>query len=295
MFSFGSPRNGSADIRIIGTMADHDITVSQLERTLEFFPVRNDAPRRLRQDEIRRFNMEGWLGGYRIFDAEQAMENRRKFDRILEGFFARGMNSYSIDRYHDRIRTIHDLATTPAILDIVEDLVGPDIVCWATHFFCKMPGDEQVVSWHQDASYWALTPSRTITVWLAIDDADGENGCMQVFPGSHLHGHITWRETAEQEGNVLTQTIDGVERFGSPRDVPLRAGEISIHSDLLVHGSRPNRSNRRRCGLTLRYCPPAVRAYWGWNEKSILCRGNDPSGHWANLPPPPGDDCAPQG
>ncbi len=270
-------------------MAEHDINVSKLARTLEFFPVRNEAPRALRRGEIDAFNREGCLGGFRVFGKEAAAENRRKFDRILDAFLSGGLNSYSIDRYQDRIRTIYDLATAPAILDIVEDLVGPDIVCWATHFFCKLPGDDKQVSWHQDASYWALTPSRTITVWLAIDDADEENGCMLVIPGSHLHGHIAWRESSGEEGNVLTQAIDGAERFGSPRPLPLRAGEISIHSDLLVHGSLPNRSNRRRCGLTLRYCPPTVRAWWGWNEKSILCRGRDPSGHWANIPRPSAD------
>jgi ectoine hydroxylase-related dioxygenase (phytanoyl-CoA dioxygenase family) len=69
-------------------------------------------------------------------------------------------------------------------------------------------------------------------------------------------------------------------------DVELKAGEISLHSDLLVHGSQPNRSQRRRCGLTLRYCPPDVHAYLGWNAMAITCRGKDPSGHWGNIPRP---------
>jgi ectoine hydroxylase-related dioxygenase (phytanoyl-CoA dioxygenase family) len=149
-----------------------------------------------------------------------------------------------------------------------------------------MPGDDMGVSWHQDCSYWALTPSKTVTVWLAIDDADRENGCMRVIPGSHLHGHLSFRESDSNEHNVLSQTIPGAEQFGTPVDIELKAGEISLHSDLLVHGSLPNRSKRRRCGLTLRYCPPDVHAYWDWNKVSIICRGEDPTGHWANVPRP---------
>ena len=69
----------------------------------------------------------------------------------------------------------------------------------------------------------------------------------------------------------------------------MKAGKVSLHSDLLVHGSLPNLSERRRCGLTLRYCPPDVHAFWDWNERAIIARGVDPTGHWANVPRPPKD------
>ena len=226
------------------------------------------------------------MTGFRVFGEAEAQEARERSDRLLERFIREGKGSYAIDRYQDRFRTIWDLATAPAILDYVEDLIGPNIVCWATHYFCKLPGDTKGVAWHQDCSYWPLTPSKTVTVWLAIDDVDRENGCMQVIPRSHLHGHLAFRESGLEEQNVLSQTIEGADRFGTPEDIELKTGEISMHSDLLIHGSLPNLSSRRRCGLTLRYCPPDVRAYWDWNQKSILCRGTDVSGHWANVPRP---------
>ena len=78
----------------------------------------------------------------------------------------------------------------------------------------------------------------------------------------------------------------GVEQLGAPVDNELQAGEISIHSDLLVHGSEANASSRRRCGLTLRYCPAEVRAELGWNAKGVIVSGSDPSGHWGNPPRP---------
>ncbi len=267
-------------------MSEHDTKVSQLERELRFFPVQTDRPRKLTTEQLCFFNEQGYLTGFRVFNDEEVKQNRLRSDLLLERFIKEGKGSYAIDRYQDRFAAIYDLATAPSILNIVEDVVGPNIICWATHYFCKMPGDDKGVSWHQDCSYWALTPSKTVTVWLAIDDADRENGCMQVLPKSHLHGHLSFRESDASEHNVLTQTIVGAEQLGKPVDIELKAGEISLHSDLLVHGSLPNRSNRRRCGLTLRYCPPDVRAYWDWNKVSIIARGVDPTGHWANVQRP---------
>ncbi len=267
-------------------MSTHDGMVSKLNRDLRFFPVINANPTRLTLEQIEFYNTHGYLSPFRAFDNQGVSTNRTNFDQILQKFIQAGKDAYAIDRYHDRFAAIHDLATAPSILNIAEDLLGPTIICWATHYFCKLPGDDKGVSWHQDCSYWPLTPSKTVTVWLAIDDADRENGCMQVIPGSHLQGHVSFRESDESEHNVLTQTIEHAEHLGNPLDIVLKAGEFSIHSDLLIHGSRPNRSNRRRCGLTLRYCPPDVRAYWDWNQKSIICRGTDPSGHWGNVPRP---------
>ncbi len=183
------------------------------------------------------------------------------------------------------------MATDPVVLDYVADILGADFVLWGTHFFCKMPSDGKTVSWHQDASYWPMTPSRTVTLWLAIDDSNADNGCMQVIPGSHHHGHLTWRESHSSENNVLDQTVDKPEQYGeSPVDLELRASEISMHSDLLLHGSGVNTSDRRRCGLTMRYAATNVRAYMGWHEKGVVCRGSDPDGNWANYPPPEADE-----
>ncbi len=267
-------------------MAEYDEKVSKLQRDLRFFSVVNDHPRKLTREQIDFYNREGYLTGFTACGKEEADRNRVEFDRILQLFLSQGKDSYAIDRYHDRFPAIYDIAKHPVITDYVGDILGPSFVCWATHYFCKMPGDEKGVSWHQDCSYWPLTPSKTVTVWLAIDDVDRENGCMQVIPRSHHRGHLNWKESSAAEKNVLTQTIEGAERFGKPVDIELKAGQFSMHSDLLVHGSLPNLSKRRRCGLTLRYCPTDVRAYWGWNEHGIVCRGADPTGHWTSIPRP---------
>jgi len=152
-----------------------------------------------------------------------------------------------------------------------------------------MPSDGKQVAWHQDSSYWPLTPSKAVTVWLAVDDADVENACMRFVSGSHHFGAMTFRPSDPAEHNVLNQTIENVEKYGQFVDDCLKAGEISLHSDLLLHGSDDNASDRRRCGLTLRYAPAEVRAYMDWNQKGVWVSGSDPSGHWSNRPRPAQD------
>src|SRR4029078_7428027 len=98
------------------------------------------------------------------------------------------------------------------------------------------------------------------TVCLAVAHSDVENASMLFIPGSHHFGHLTYHLTEEAQDAVLNQKVENAEQFGQPVNVELKAGESSMHSDLLLHGSEPNRSDRRRCGLTLRYCAADVRA-----------------------------------
>jgi non-haem Fe2+, alpha-ketoglutarate-dependent halogenase len=126
-----------------------------------------------------------------------------------------------------------------------------------------------------------------VTVWLAIDDADEENSAMQVLPGSHRAGALKHGQSGASENNVLWLTADLAQAKDiEPVSMNMRAGEISLHSDMLVHGSQPNRSNRRRCGLTIRYAATEVRS--GQGTQAIICRGSDPSGHWQHIPRPKG-------
>ena len=210
---------------------------------------------------------------------DEVEEQRERFDELLAQTLREGGDSYSISSAHLRHTFVRDLLTRPQIVSWMVDLLGPNVMGWGAHFFCKMPGDGKAVAWHQDASYWPLTPSKTITVWLAIDDADEENACLQFLPGSHREGHFPYRQSGEGEGNVLNQTVDNVERFGDPAPAVLRAGQASLHSDMLLHGSGPNQSRRRRCGLTLRYCSADVRAHLGWHQKGVLVAGQAPV-HW---------------
>lgn len=260
--------------------------LSNLERDLRFHPSTTEQPVVLSREQISAFNRDGYLTAIRIFDEEQITDIRRYFDELLARTIAAGGDSYSISTAHLRYGRVYDILTHPLIVARIKDLLGENVIAWGSHFFCKMPGDGKRVSWHQDSSYWPLTPSMAVTAWLAIDDATVENACMRYIPGSHHLGHLTYTLSENDEGNVLNQTVMGAEKLGEPVNVELKAGEISIHSDLLLHGSEANQSNKRRCGLTLRYCPATVRAGLGWNAKGVIVSGRDDSGHWANPPRP---------
>jgi non-haem Fe2+, alpha-ketoglutarate-dependent halogenase len=263
--------------------------LSHLKRDLRFHPSTTENPKALTAEQIAAFNRNGYLAGIRIFNEQEIAAIRQYFDELLARTLAAGGDSYSISTAHLRYGRVYDILTHPRIVMRIKDLLGENVIAWGSHFFCKMPGDGKRVSWHQDSSYWPLTPSMAVTAWLAIDDATVENACMRYIPGSHQLGHLTYTLSENDEGNVLNQTVPDAQALGEPVNVELKAGEISIHSDLLLHGSEANQSSKRRCGLTLRYCPAIVRADLGWNEKGVIVSGKDESGHWANPPRPQTD------
>jgi ectoine hydroxylase-related dioxygenase (phytanoyl-CoA dioxygenase family) len=253
-----------------------------MARDLKFHPSTVTDPQALTAAQIDAYNRDGYVKGLRVFSTEEMAEHRHYFDELLAKVMAAGKDSYSISTAHLTYGRVYDLITHPRIVAHVKDILGEHVVGWGSHYFCKMPHDGKRVSWHQDASFWPMSPSKTVTVWLAIDDADVDNACMRFVPGSHHHGHLTYHLSEDSENNVLNQTVTNAEQFGDPVDDALQAGEMSLHSDLLLHGSEANESDRRRCGLTLRYCAADVRAGMDWNAKGVIVSGRDPSGHWAN-------------
>jgi non-haem Fe2+, alpha-ketoglutarate-dependent halogenase len=256
--------------------------LSAMNRDLRFHPAVNPHPNRLTPNQIEQFNRDGYLKPFRIFDETETDDLRDYFDRLLAKVLADGGNSYSISTAHAKFGRVYDVLTHPRIVTLVRDLLGENVIAWGSHFFCKMPGDGKTVSWHQDASYWPLTPAHAVTVWLAIDDADRGNAAMKFIPGSHHYGHLTYKMSEDSESNILDQTVENAEGIGQPVYDELKAGECSLHSDLLLHGSEANNSDRRRCGLTLRYCAAEVVAGLGWYEKGIWVSGQAVPGTWAN-------------
>lgn len=153
-------------------------------------------------------------------------------------------------------RAFLELAHDPEILDMVEDVLGPDFMLWGAHMFCKPGGDGMEVPMHQDGAYWPIEPLTTVSVWIAIDDVDIENGCMRFIPGSHIAKRAMTHHHDDREDIALSKAVDEKEYDDSTAiNVELKAGEMSLHDVYLVHGSNANRSNRRRAGIVLRYMP----------------------------------------
>jgi len=264
------------------------------KKDLSFKPVINDTPKSLSGEQINFYNEKGYLKPLKIFSDAEVKENRDYFDYLLNLLNGKhkGDLAYAINGYHVQCEGIWDIVMDSRILDYVEDLIGPNIIAWGTHYFCKLPQDQKIVPWHQDASYWPISPSRTVTVWLAIDDVDTENAAMQFISGTHKLGLLNWEKT--EKPAVLKQEITNVTRYGKPVFNNLKAGEMSLHADMMVHGSTSNDSMRRRCGLTIRYCPPEVRVIdnkqKNYAEQAILCRGKNRYNHWTCHSRPQGND-----
>lgn len=255
-------------------------------RDLSFRAASTSDNKVLTDDQIRFFNENGFLPSLPAFGAAEISEIRQYIDdlvrKVVEAPDRR--NAYSIFNYQLVCRGMYEIIQTPAILDYAEDLLGKNFVCWNTHLFFKGSHDPMRVPFHQDAVYWPLTPSRTVTVWLALDGVDEENAAMRFLPGSHLEGPVIHEQKSLDGTRALKREAVAPGSHGAYFTNALRAGEISVHSDLLLHGSAANMSSRRRAGLTIRYAPADVRplpgAEWYVNS-SVHCRGTIP-GHWPN-------------
>lgn len=153
-------------------------------------------------------------------------------------------------------RVFLEIAHHPAVLDAVEQLIGPDVILWGCQVFCKPGGDGLAVPWHQDGQYWPIRPLATCTVWIAIDASTTANGCLRVIPGSHRRRRLGSHHRSARTDVVLDQELDA-DTFdpAAARDVELQPGQMSLHDVYLIHGSHANSSPLRRAGLALRYMP----------------------------------------
>src|SRR5215813_6396560 len=225
-------------------------------------------------------------------EAAECLARLEAFERAVGG----PLTSPSTDaRYRSRTHVllawVSALTRHPAILDSVEDLIGPDILVYTSTWFIKEPESAAIAAWHQDATYFGLRPYVHVTAWLAFTDATAENGCMEFLPGSHHGGQRPHRAgVVAASVNRAGQAIVGEVDDRPAIHAPLRAGEFSLHHTLCLHRSQPNRSHGRRIGLAISYVPTSVQ-HLGVKHKTpaMLVRGTDTYGHFDLEPAPKAD------
>jgi ectoine hydroxylase-related dioxygenase (phytanoyl-CoA dioxygenase family) len=242
----------------------------------------------LTAEQVACYRRDGYYFPVRVMSADEARSYRKRLqaqERALGGPLSGNMRH----KVHLLFTWANELARHPTILDAVEDVIGPDILCWSTTFFTKEAHSPSFVSWHQDATYWGLSTSDVITAWVAFADAPVESGAMKFWPGSHLKNQLDHRDTFAAD-NLLSrgQEIAVEVPEGEGVDVPLAAGEMSLHHVLLVHGSGPNATGDRRIGFAIRYIPPHVRQL-KVRDSATLVRGTDRYGHFDLEPAPQRD------
>lgn len=172
------------------------------------------------------------------------------------------------------------LVRDPRILDSVESVLGPNLLCWGAQFFAKPAGDAAYVSWHQDATYWGLSSSEVLTAWVALTPSTAESGCMQVVAGTH-HTQVK-HEDLFDDSNLLSRGQEVAVKVepSTVVNVELQPGEMSLHHVLLFHGSEPNRSAHPRIGFAIRYIPTHVRQSSPIRDSALLVRGRDDFGNF---------------
>jgi ectoine hydroxylase-related dioxygenase (phytanoyl-CoA dioxygenase family) len=160
-----------------------------------------------------------------------------------------------------------ELAMDGRIVDAVEQLIGPDVILWGCHVFCKPAGDGHETPWHQDGHYWPIRPLATCTVWVALEESTRENGCLRVIPRSHLaqvsHAHL---HEDRQDVALQQRLADDAFDASTAVDLELQPGQMSMHDVYMIHGAQANLSTKRRTGVALRYMPGS----------SVFERGLDP-------------------
>lgn len=210
-----------------------------------------------------------------VFSAEDMVRLNKELEQ-LTSLLEPGEKLLHMREWHTQSRWLYDICSHPRILDYVEGILGPDFFMWGSQFFAKEPGSPDTVAWHQDAYYWSLSPHHSVTVWLAFTDVDEANGAMRVIPGTHNKGIIRHRKVT---GNsVLTLELEqGTFNEADAKSLVLRAGQVSLHDDNIVHGSPANLSDRWRIGLTIRYSSTIVRSDLSRAPrfKSYMMRGTD--------------------
>lgn len=240
-------------------------------------------PNTLTPEQIDHYRETGYLLPFDGIDPDDARAMCADLER-----FARDQERSAGDinmKGHLCFRRSYEFCFASPILDVVEDLIGPDILAFAARFWIKPGRDGSYVSWHQDSAYFGLEPHDLVTVWLALTDSNSENGCMRVIPGSHLgktHSHV---ETFHEK-NLLArgQSIEGIDE-NSAVDLELGIGQFSCHHERIVHGSMPNGTDATRIGLAIFFIPAHVRSTIG-RRSALLVRGEDRHGHWDADPEP---------
>jgi non-haem Fe2+, alpha-ketoglutarate-dependent halogenase len=240
-------------------------------------------------DLLDAYRQQGFLFPIPALSNSETTILRTKLEE-LEAKYGGKLPSHLNRKPHLLLTWLNDLIRDPRILDPVEKVLGPDILCWGSGFFIKNPHDQARVTWHQDATYWGLSSPDIVTAWVAFTPSVTANGCMRVIPGTHTLQQLPHEDTFGPD-NLLSRGQEIAVEVDASRavDIVLEPGQMSLHHVLLVHGSEPNNSELRRVGFAIRYLPTSVKQLTALSDSATLVRGSDHYGHFLPEPAPQSD------
>lgn len=200
---------------------------------------------------------DGIVGPISVFDENEVFQINQHIDRLATALPTQ-CSEFSILFYERNDSFIYDIAADSRIVNLVSKCIGEDVFLWCTHVFCKQPKDSHQVGWHQDIAYWPLRPANnSVTVWLALDNVSIDNGAVKFIAGSHKQGLVEHR-SFDGEGGLEFHADIGEDMIRDVMVMELKKGQLSLHSDLVLHSSSRNSSKHRRRGLVIRYCTSNV-------------------------------------
>ena len=243
----------------------------------------------LNPQQIEQYRRAGYVFPLPVLEPHEIPPLRARLE-ALEAENGGRLSHRQRGKSHLLFKWLDDLIRDPRVLDPIEQLIGPDILCWNTIFWIKDVGSRSFVSWHQDSRYWGLSSEKVVSVWLALSEASIEAGCMRVMPGTHIGDTLVHRDNYHDD-NMLTrgqEIVEGVDEADAVH-MPLRAGEMSLHSYRLAHASGPNLSDDRRIGVSMHFMPPDTAQVVGDWDSAALVRGTDRFGHFEHTPVPERD------
>ncbi len=204
------------------------------------------------------YRENGFVTGLPVLRSQEVARLRQAIE-ALEAKHADGAGGHDLAQFfrvngHVVIPFLAEVARAPAILDVVEGVLGPNLLAWSVELFIKEAHSTKIVTWHQDITYWGMGETDDeVTAWIALSDVTVEAGCMRFLPGSHKGGIAQHQDTFDTN-NLLSrgQSIGGIDESLAQHG-PLKPGEMSLHHGRCFHASGPNGSDDRRIGVAIRY------------------------------------------
>lgn len=236
-------------------------------------------PKRLTPEQVAAYTRDGYVFPIPVLSPAEVAQARGELEaweraRGQPIDFPEKSKSYLLFDWADRL--VHH----PAILDAVQDLIGPDILVYHSTLFLKEAHTPAYVRWHQDSTYFYLEPHLHVTAWVALSDASLASGCMHALPGSHRWGALAHDDKPDPM-NMIRRGQGISDRFDHETGVPLPVGpgEMSLHHTDLVHASGGNTTDDRRLGYAISYIPASVRPSGPLRPTALCVRGRD-HGHF---------------
>ncbi len=247
---------------------------------------------RLNPQTVEAYWEDGFAFPLRVFPSSEADGFRAELEEIeatwREAELPLPLNMYKRVNAHVVMPLATRIALDPRVLDVVEGVLGPDLLLWSAEFFIKEPHTTHVVGMHQDLTYWGMGETADqVTAWIALSPATVESGCMDFVKGSHKNPILPHNDTFS-DNNLLSRgqevAVDVAEN--DKTHIELQPGQMSLHHGLTIHGSGPNVSDDRRIGLAIRYLNPNAQQKVADRDYAILARGEDRVGNFIHIPAP---------